>query len=155
MLDRQFSRERLALGGAWVVALAGTAGSLYYGSVLGLSPCRLCWFQRAAMYPLVVVLWVALRRRVPVGRLALPLSLSGAALAAYHSWVQASARGTCSVGGCGTVQHRTLGLTIPNQALLAFAAISLAVAAVAVRRDALAAPRTDHSRQATSRAGDD
>jgi len=129
-------RERLALGGAWLVAATSTAGSLYYGSVMGLYPCRLCWFQRVAMYPLVVVLGVALWHRVPVGRLVLPLSLSGAALAAYHSWLQIAAGGTCSIGGCGAVQYRLSGLTIPNQALLGFVAVSVAVGYVAVRRGA-------------------
>lgn len=132
------SRERLALGGAWLVAVAGTVGSLYYGDVMGLYPCRLCWFQRVALYPLVVVLWVALWHPLPVGRLVLPLSLSGAALAAYHSWLQVGAGAECAVGGCGTVKHRTLWLTIPNQALLGFAAISVAIAYVAVRRGAFA-----------------
>lgn len=132
------SRERLALGGAWLVAVAGSVGSLYYGTGMGLFPCKLCWFQRVALYPLVVILAVALRHHIPVGRLVLPLSLSGAGLAAYQSWLQLDAGGRCSVGGCGAVQHRVLGLTIPNQALLAFLAISLAVAYVAVRRGALA-----------------
>lgn len=142
------SRDRVAIAAAWGVAVAATVGSLYYGRVAGLVPCRLCWYERALMYPLVVVLGVALLRELPVGPFALPLSVSGAGVAAYHSWLQMSAGAQCSVGGCGAVQHRLLGLTIPNQALLAFAFVSLAVCYAARSRDALGWPfeRTESGR---------
>jgi thiol-disulfide isomerase/thioredoxin len=45
-----------ALALATAVALVATVGSLYLSEVAGFPPCRLCWFQRIAMYPLVVVL---------------------------------------------------------------------------------------------------
>jgi hypothetical protein len=41
---------------AFVVALGATLGSLYFSEVARYVPCRLCWFQRIAMYPLVPVL---------------------------------------------------------------------------------------------------
>ena len=41
-----------ALWIAFLVAATATAGSLYFSEVADFTPCRLCWFQRIAMYPL-------------------------------------------------------------------------------------------------------
>ena len=131
---RSLPEEKPTLAAAWSVATAAAVGSLYYDTVLALDPCRLCWFQRVVMYPLVVVLGVATLWRVSVAWFALPLSAFGAGLAAYHSWLQVVSGDSCTVAGCGTVQYRTLGLTIPNQALVAFLLIGLAVGHVALRR---------------------
>ena len=38
---------------AFLVAATATAGSLYFSEVAHFLPCRLCWFQRVAMYPAV------------------------------------------------------------------------------------------------------
>ena len=45
------------------VAAVSVAGSLYFSESAGYVPCRLCWFQRIAMYPIAVVALVALLRR--------------------------------------------------------------------------------------------
>jgi disulfide bond formation protein DsbB len=37
---------------AFLVAAGATVGSLYFSEVANYVPCRLCWFQRTAMYPL-------------------------------------------------------------------------------------------------------
>ncbi len=117
------------LGAATVVAVVATAGSLFLSLGLGLVPCRLCWYQRILMYPLVVVLGVAaVERRAAVAWTALPLVGAGAAIAAYHSWLQVS-QTTCGVGAisCARVQYRVLGLTVPNLSLLAFCLVGGAV----------------------------
>src|SRR4051794_30275557 len=44
---------------AFAVAAVATAGSLFYSEVAHFAPCEMCWLQRVAMYPLVVVLLVA------------------------------------------------------------------------------------------------
>ena len=112
-----------------LVALVATAGSLYLSLGLGLVPCELCWYQRILMYPLVVVFGVALvERRLGVYRTVLPLSTLGTVLAAYHSWLQLSAGGRCSFGGCAAVQLRVVGLTIPNLSLVAFVLVTAAAA---------------------------
>ncbi|MGV8637645.1 disulfide bond formation protein B, partial [Pseudomonas aeruginosa] len=41
---------------AWLVALVSTLSALFIGEVMGQAPCVLCWFQRAFMFPLAVVL---------------------------------------------------------------------------------------------------
>lgn len=139
---RLTARHLLASG--TVVAVVASTGSLYFSLGLGLIPCELCWYQRILMYPLVVVLGVAtIERRPAVSRTALPLSVLGVGVAAYHSYLQvAPGGGTCSLGGgCTAIQWSALGgvLTIPRLSLLAFVLVSLGT--VAAARLSSAAPR--------------
>lgn len=129
------SASRAVLAACTVVATVATAGSLYFSEVLGLYPCELCWIQRIAMYPLVVVLGVAAYEdRIGVRRTALPLAVGGGAVAAYHSYLQSRPAATCSSGGCGSVQYELLGLlSIPNLSLLAFSLIAAGLALATVR----------------------
>lgn len=74
---------------AWVVALVATIGSLIYSEIAHFPPCRLCWFQRIAMYPMAVVLLVgAIRREFQVKYFALPLALGGLGISIYHYIIQ-------------------------------------------------------------------
>jgi disulfide bond formation protein DsbB len=120
---------RVLLGIGTLVAVVATAGSLYLSLGLGLLPCKLCWYQRILMYPLVVVLGVAfLEGRPSVYRTVTPMALLGAATAAYHSYIQIHpTSGYCTVG-CSTVQYTVFGLTIPNLSLLAFGLVLLTMA---------------------------
>src|SRR4051812_28253347 len=81
---------RVAVPLAWVVATVTTLGSLYYSEIADFVPCKLCWYQRICMYPLVIILGVAaIRRDRNVRFYVLPLATIGAVVAAYHSWIQA------------------------------------------------------------------
>jgi len=74
---------------AWVVALVATVGSLMYSELFHYVPCRLCWFQRIAMYPLAIVLLVgAIRREVAVKYYAIPIALIGLVISVYHNVLQ-------------------------------------------------------------------
>jgi hypothetical protein len=74
-----------ALWLAFAVALTATLGSLYLSEVAHFVPCKLCWYQRIAMYPLVPILFVAaLKRDAGVWRYAAPLAAIGSALSIYH-----------------------------------------------------------------------
>lgn len=74
---------------AWTVAAVATAGSLFYSGVIDFLPCRLCWYQRIAMYPMAAILLVgAIRRDLAVKYYALPLSLGGLAISAWHYLTQ-------------------------------------------------------------------
>ncbi|KAB1198856.1 MULTISPECIES: disulfide bond formation protein B [Haloferax] len=132
---------RAILGAGTLVALAATAGSLYFSLGLGLTPCDLCWYQRILMYPLVVVLGVAaIEDRGNVWKTVLPLSLGGVALAGYHTYLQVAPNATCSVGGpCTSVLYPMVDglLTIPRLSLIAFSLLTLLTVVVA---------RTDKSR---------
>ena len=59
----------------WLVALVSTLSALFIGEVMGQAPCVLCWFQRAFMFPLAVILAIAsYRSDFTVWRYALPLT---------------------------------------------------------------------------------
>ena len=71
---------------AWLLALVSTIAVLFVGEVMGQLPCVLCWFQRAFMFPLVLVLGVAcFLSDDGVWRYALPLAVVGWLIALYHN----------------------------------------------------------------------
>jgi disulfide bond formation protein DsbB len=39
-----------------ILALVATLGSLFFSEVMAIPVCKLCWYQRLALYPLVVIL---------------------------------------------------------------------------------------------------
>lgn len=131
------ARTAGVLGAAWGIALIATLGSLYFSEGLGLEPCKLCWFQRIAMYPLVVVLGVALLRRdASVWKTALPLAVIGATVSAYHVAVQFLPEievTQCSASApCSLRYFQTFGfVTIPVMAGSAFLLIAAAMVAQA------------------------
>jgi len=117
---------------AFVVAATATAGSLYFSEVAHFLPCRLCWFQRVAMYPLSVVLLVGAIRRDPGLRWYVgPIALVGAAVAAYHTlieWKPELETGACAIFGpsCSDIWFREFGfLTLATMALIGFLTILL------------------------------
>ena len=136
-MDMDAPATRTILVACTAVAAVATGGSLYFSEVLGLYPCDLCWIQRIGMYPLVVVLGVAAYEdRIGVRRTALPLSVGGGLVAAYHSYIQLTPAASCSLdGGCTSVQYELFGLlSIPNLALIAFSLISIGLVFGARRR---------------------
>lgn len=81
--------ESHLIGWAFGLALIATMSSLYLSEIAHLQPCMLCWYQRIAMYPLVVVLGVGFARGDPgVWRYALPLPLIGLLISSYHVMLQ-------------------------------------------------------------------
>ena len=126
---------RRALVGCTLVAVVATLGSLYFSEVAGFPPCDLCWYQRVLMYPLVVVLGVAVYEGATgVWKTGLPLSTLGVVVAAYHTTIQASPDTvTCTVGGgCTATYWEALGvLTIPRISLVAFVLITAGLVFVA------------------------
>ncbi len=119
-----------ALALALVVAVVATGGSLYLSEVAGFPPCRLCWYQRYAMYPLVPLLAVAaLRRWTAVRFVVLPVAVVGAAISTWHVLVErypTLETGACDpTNPCSLVWVRRFGyLTIPTMALSAFVLIA-------------------------------
>jgi disulfide bond formation protein DsbB len=82
--------RRLGLWLAWLVALVTTLGSLYFSEVAHFTPCKLCWYQRIAIYPLAIVLLVAaLRRDRRIAWYVVPVAIVGAGFAAYQTQLQA------------------------------------------------------------------
>lgn len=71
---------------AWLLAFLSTAGALFIGEVMLMTPCTLCWYQRIAMFPLALILGIASYRNDRQGAVyALPLAASGTLIAGYHT----------------------------------------------------------------------
>ncbi len=78
-----------ALVFAFLVALLGTLGSLFYSEIVGYEPCKLCWFQRIFLYPQLIILWMALLKRDNnIAPYSIALSAFGASIALYHYLLQ-------------------------------------------------------------------
>jgi disulfide bond formation protein DsbB len=119
----------LALPLALLVAAVATGGSLYLSEVADFPPCTLCWYQRIAMYPLVVILAVAVivRDRL-VRRYVVPIAIIGSLISVYHLLVERFPEletGSCDPNNpCSIIWVEHLGyVTIPAMALTAFLAI--------------------------------
>jgi len=121
-----------ALGFAWIIALVSSLAVLFIGEVLGQAPCVLCWFQRAFMFPLAIILGLGFWWQDPrVGRYGIALALGGAALAFWHMGLYVGlipeAIKPCTATGpsCTDNNQLVFGVPIPLMALAAFAAIGL------------------------------
>jgi hypothetical protein len=143
-------RDTAALPFATAIALAATVGSLFMSEVANYTPCELCWYQRIAMYPLVVVLGVASwRRDGQVWRTAVPIGAVGTVIAAWHVAIERrpALGGLCDPAApCSLRWVEELGfLTLPMMAGVGFLAIIvLSLAArpeTAVTRETVAADR--------------
>jgi hypothetical protein len=115
---------------AFLVAVTATLGSLYFSEIADFVPCRLCWFQRIAMYPLTVILLVgAIRRDTAVRWYAAPIAVIGAGIALYHylvEWNPGLEPGSCSLTGpsCSAFWFREFGfITLAFMALVGFLTI--------------------------------
>ena len=130
-MSNTISRDT-ALAGAWIVALASSLAVLYIGEVLGQAPCNLCWFQRAFMFPLAIILGLGLWwQDNRVGRYGVALALGGAAIALWHlglyTGVLPEPIKPCTATGpsCTDDNQVFLGLPIPLLSLIAFVLITI------------------------------
>ena len=125
--------DEAALWLAFLVAGTSMAGSLYFSEVADFEPCRLCWFQRIAMYPLAVILLVAaIRRDRSVRWYVGPIAAIGALVSTYHylvEWFPSLEGGSCGTGpACSAIWFRELGfVTLSLMALCGFVAIGVLV----------------------------
>lgn len=134
-----------ALRLSWVIALVSTLGSLYYQYVVGLEPCMQCWLQRIAIFPLAIILGIAVvKDDDSVVPYVWGLNVYGVLMSVWHMLVEFGVLGemsTCAASGppCAIPYFKAFGfVTLAWMAL----ATSLAVAAcmlivrVAARDDA-------------------
>jgi disulfide bond formation protein DsbB len=117
---------------AWCIALLATVGSLFFSEVMRLPPCVLCWYQRIATYPLVLIIGTGIITRDSRMKVyALPLVLTGLAISIYHNLVYYNVIPEtitpCTEGvPCNAVQIEWLGfITIPLMGLASFVSIGL------------------------------
>ncbi len=120
----------------WGIALAATLGSLYFSEILGLVPCILCWYQRVAVYPLVLLVGVGILRKNPELPLyVLPFSVIGLGIAIFHNLlyygVISEKLSPCTIGvSCVDPSSQLLGfgITIPMLSMIGFAIITAVMA---------------------------
>ena len=111
-----------------IIALVATTGSLFFSDVLGYNPCKLCWYQRIFMYPIVILAIVALSKKSKeTMNYIVSLAFIGAPIALYHYLMQ---RGLVEASNCTIVGYSSSCsstfmldygfITIPFMALVAF-----------------------------------
>lgn len=70
----------------FALSLTAALGTFYYSDVIGFIPCTLCWYQRLALFPQILILLYAVVKKG--GRFVRPLitffSTIGLLLAIYH-----------------------------------------------------------------------
>lgn len=119
----------LELWSAFALAAIAMSGSLYFSEHANFIPCTLCWYQRIAMYPLVVLFGIAaVRRDRGMALYGLVLSLLGAVISVYHmqlTWFPGQAS-LCKQGAlCEVEWFKIWGFaTIPYLAFSAFVGIA-------------------------------
>ena len=112
---------------AWVIALTGCAISLYFGEVLWIEPCRLCWYQRMALFPLAVILGIDIYQKNRSGiQFSWPFVVFGGIAAFY----QALAIHVPSVQICGQQCAEPIfslfgWITFPDLSTASFLAIAI------------------------------
>jgi disulfide bond formation protein DsbB len=78
--------------GMWatfILAIAGTALTLFYSEIVGYVPCGLCWLVRVFLYPQVILLGMALwKKDRTMADYSLGLSIPGALVALYTHYIQ-------------------------------------------------------------------
>ncbi|RHW07189.1 disulfide oxidoreductase [Bacillus cereus] len=114
---------------AWTIATSAMLISLFFSEWMKLPPCDLCWYQRMAMYPLVLILGIGMYRKDPhVSTYAFPFACIGLLLSVYQITIQtfpASEMKICSVGVSCTEDYLNLFgfISIPMLSFVGFLAI--------------------------------
>jgi disulfide bond formation protein DsbB len=133
--------------GATIVASFSMLGSLYLSEVAHFLPCKLCWYQRIAMYPIAILLVVGLIRRDPGSRVyAKTLATIGAVISSYHILIERFPNlesSTCDPNNpCSLKWVEKFGyVTIPVMALTAFVTVFLLLQMQGVYDRAISTPR--------------
>ncbi len=119
--------NRVSLPLAVLIVSVAVLGSLYFSQIALYEPCNLCWWQRVCMFPLLIILILAWRKRdAGAKKYVYVLAGIGAVLAAYNSYLQIWPPSSqhCVLGGlvdCSTRYVFTLGfITIPFISLVSF-----------------------------------
>lgn len=117
----------------WGTALAGTLGSFYFSEVMNLVPCVLCWYQRMALAPLVLLVGVGILKKNPdMPVYVLPFSIAGLGVGIFQNLlyygVISEELSPCTIGiSCVDPANQLLGwgITIPMLSTIAFAVITI------------------------------
>ena len=129
--QRKAERDWNLLFACWLIASGSALGSLFFSDVMGFTPCVLCWYQRIALFPLVLMLPMGLFPfDAKAAKFALPLTVTGLLTAVYHNLLYAGLIPKniqpCAQGVPCTEKYIELFgfVSIPLLSLLAFAAMT-------------------------------
>jgi len=118
--------------GVWIIATSGMLTSLFFSEIMQLPVCVLCWYQRIALYPLVIILPMGLfPYDVKIIRYITPLVIFGWLIALFHVLVVAglvpeSAQPCVQGIPCSEINFDLFGfLNIPIMSLLTFTVIGV------------------------------
>ena len=111
-------------------------GSLYFSEIVNYVPCRLCWYQRAAMYPLAILLIVANFKKFRYTKhIAVLLASIGGAISTYHWFLERFPdldAGVCDAKlPCSIVWFENFGFV--TLAFMAFTAFFTTIVLVTIR----------------------
>ena len=125
---------------AWSIALVSTLSVLFIGEIMGQKPCVLCWYQRAFMFPLAVLLAVACYLSDARAWLyALPLALFGWVFATYHTLLVAGvipeALEPCSEGISCTSDDMMIFSVVPIPLLAVGAFSAIIILLLLIRKE--------------------
>lgn len=130
-VQTESGRDWNLLFACWLIASGAALGSLFFSDVMGFTPCVLCWYQRIALFPLVLILPMGLFPfDAKAVKFALPLTVAGLLTAVYHNLLYAGfipkSIQPCTQGVPCTEKYIELFgfLSIPLLSLLAFAAMT-------------------------------
>ena len=134
-------RDWNLLFACWLIASGSALGSLFFSHVMGFPPCVLCWYQRIALFPLVLILPMGLfPLDAKAAKFGLPLTVAGLLTAVYHNLlyvgiipksIQPCAQGV----SCTEKYIEFFGfISIPLLSLLAMAATT-ALLIIVIRRN--------------------
>jgi len=119
--------RKYGLYSAWLLVTLGTMGSLYFSEIKNFEPCHLCWYQRIALFPLLIILGIATYRGfLGISRYVLPQIIAGFLFALYQIAIQ-EIPGWNPIDMCGSgpscSEKLSIGLgpiTIPMLSALGF-----------------------------------
>lgn len=124
-------------GVTWVallLALTGSAGSLWLSLGMRLEACALCYYQRSFMLAIVGVLFLGLvtgaGKQVSLSLLALPLAVAGLGVAGFHFYLEKSGKLECPPG---LFEQGSA----PQQSVIAFTMLTVMLLADVISRPGL------------------
>ena len=125
--------------GLWIICMITTGamvGSLYFSEKVGFAPCKLCWYQRIAMFSIAIISFAAaLRNDKNIARYTIVLAPIGLLVSTYHyllEWFPTLETNVCSLDvPCTAVWFRELGFVtlcfMAGCAFITVIAVSLAI----------------------------
>lgn len=124
------AKKEILLLTTWVISIIATFGSLFFSEVLGYMPCDLCWYQRILMYPLVLLLGIAIvRKDLNICFYGSLMAGIGGVISVYHYTNQKYIMFpglTCGYVPCNTEYINIFGfITIPFLAFISFLYIAV------------------------------